>query len=227
MSRVTTKNYYLQAFHKIETQDKNTWNWAAFFLGQTWMLFRKMYLYSFLIMTADTVLYMYLRSITNFSTDETQRPLSAIFVMFLYIALTRIIFGAYGNRIYYRLVKSRIRSGYHLLKEYRPTTISAALLSFFFPLFIFVIGGIYKMADYINFTSSISSNSSKSFEVNEESISAYLTPSYHDGTANNIAKCIAILLTLLFPFLIKYTVQSTISSQYQKIQQNIMNQSNY
>ncbi len=39
--------YYEKAFDRLDKTGKHTWNWAAFFGGITWLLYRKMYLYAF------------------------------------------------------------------------------------------------------------------------------------------------------------------------------------
>ncbi|WP_457638579.1 DUF2628 domain-containing protein, partial [Persephonella sp.] len=42
-------DYHIEKFKKFEeTGGALSWNWAAFFLGIVWMLYRKMYLYGVL-----------------------------------------------------------------------------------------------------------------------------------------------------------------------------------
>ena len=45
--------YYEKAFSRLEETGKHTWNWAAFFGGITWLLYRKTYLYAI----AFTIMY--------------------------------------------------------------------------------------------------------------------------------------------------------------------------
>lgn len=51
--------YYMDKFEYMELYDtKTSWNWAAFFFGPFWMVYRKMYLNTAIILTIMVVLNM-------------------------------------------------------------------------------------------------------------------------------------------------------------------------
>ena len=48
--------YYLLKWRLMaETYSKTSWNWAAFLLGGWWMVYRKMYLYTFLLLLSSLI----------------------------------------------------------------------------------------------------------------------------------------------------------------------------
>lgn len=49
ISSESRAEYYEKAFDRLEKTGKHTWNWAAFFGGITWLLYRRMYLYAFVL----------------------------------------------------------------------------------------------------------------------------------------------------------------------------------
>ena len=122
------EQYYIDAFEKLDAVGKNTWNWAAFFFGPSWMAYRKMYAYSFiaLLLTYSFVWTMI-------------APLFAFtpFIPFGAMSgggpfLAHILFGLFGNALYYQVVKKRIARGYHLVENFRPTSIPCGLSYGFF-----------------------------------------------------------------------------------------------
>lgn len=81
----TGKEYYVKARHRIKK-----WNWAAFFLGNLWLLYRKMYLFGF-----SYLLFSYL---IDFFLPESY-----------IILIIGIIFGFIGNSIYLKFVEKKIQ----------------------------------------------------------------------------------------------------------------------
>ncbi len=252
MARFTKEDYYFQVFKKIEIQNENTWNWPAFFFGEYWMLFRKMYLYSFLTGIVDLLITAFLLS-ALISLKSNPESFSAIHWITLIVhILIKIMLGMYGNRLYYRVVKNRIHKGYHLLRKYRPTTFSALLICWimlssflliprvydiankeiFYGLrYLFLlIPGVYSLADYITYRSSAQPDPSESLEVDKKNVLAYLSRSNRDGIANNIVKILFIFLAFLSFFTLIYLSKSAtnkqIANQMQKIEQEVFSSSN-
>ncbi len=237
MSSFSTKDYYVQAFNKLETQNKDTWNWAAFFFPGAWMLFRKMYLYFFAAVTFNIFALLslsFVQSLLNLDPNSflgyslpipsLQTPVSVLYIiLFLVYSLTfSLIFGKYANRIYYRIVKKRIQQGYHLLEHFRPTSYSAVIFIHLIPISSYLVPMLYGIADYINKRSLILPTSEEAFEVNESNIRNYLTRSKKDAFANNVAKFILLFLSLsVFIYQISKTV-SKIQNETQKDIQNIV-----
>ena len=195
--------YYVKAFNRLDKTGKHTWNWSAFFGGITWMLYRKMYLYAFVL----TIVYLgmdlclienaaHWKGIDGSVSMELIRQIEPIIprmcLMFLMFCLrdiyhelahhlvngwasfenweiwtiavfaafviSRVCLGYFGNSLYYRIVKKRVREGYHLADGFSPTSILSCFGSLFFLLGL------------------VSPSSSEIYTVNRESIRAYLNP---------------------------------------------------
>jgi len=145
------EEYYVKAFKRLNETGKNTWNWAAFLFGPAWMLYRKMYLYG-------TIFYMIFGTIQNVVVST-----GSVFLAFFFSLGIRILYGYFGNSLYYRIVKKRIRQGYHLLDRYSPTSISAVVP---------ILGLLVCFADWISCDSQLKTK----FEdkIDEKTIRAYL-----------------------------------------------------
>lgn len=143
--------YYVKAFKRLDETGKNTWNWAAFLFGPAWMLYRKMYLYG-------TIFYMIFGTIQNVVVST-----GSVFLAFFFVLGIRILYGYFGNSLYYRIVKERIRQGYHLLDRYSPTSIPAAI-----PIF----GLLACFADWISCDSQLRTKFEE--KIDEKTIRAYL-----------------------------------------------------
>jgi len=99
-------DYYIPRFRKFEeTGGALSWNWAAFFLGIMWMLYRKMYLYSLLVFAISGFIGIVIALVSP------QNIFLAIGVQ-LWIMVG---FGAFGNYLYYIFVKKQIE---HLKQLY-------------------------------------------------------------------------------------------------------------
>ncbi|MBQ3565497.1 MAG: DUF2628 domain-containing protein [Alphaproteobacteria bacterium] len=104
------EDYYVEAFHKLEKENENSWNFGAAIGGTAWLIYRKMYAYAFLFTLLDifTIFMMNMVAGENFGH-----------VYFLIAFPIRVfVFGHYGNRVYYEIVKEKISKGYHLLEKY-------------------------------------------------------------------------------------------------------------
>ena len=143
--------YYTEAFKRLDETEKNTWNWAAFFFGSSWLFYRKMYLCGFII-------FMIERFIVRFMSDNNM-----IFPLFVFLGL-RLLWGYFGNAWYYDVVKARIGKGYHLLDKYSPTSFTSGISSF--------LGFLVCWADQISLKKQLKTETE--YKVNEETIRAYL-----------------------------------------------------
>lgn len=95
--------YYKENFEKINvTGNKKTWNWAAFFLGINWFLYRKMYIQTAKLLLASIAI----------GVISAIIPYSSIL---LGLGLS-IVVGMYGNSVYLDHVNSKLdeinRMGY-------------------------------------------------------------------------------------------------------------------
>lgn len=185
MSKVSRAEYYEKAFELLEKEHKRTWNWAALFLSSFWLLYRKMYLYSFIycifsliaatLAKADNIVFITLSVVINLTIS-------------LYL-------GYYGNDLYYRIIKKRISKGYHLLNKYSPTSIPSCLLICF-------SGGIVSFADYISRKLQLRGCTDKKTNIDNESIRNYLNPNRKNHRIVKIANiliCFMITFILLVP----------------------------
>ena len=120
-------DYYLKAFDKLEKTGENTFNNAAAYFGCAWMLYRKMYFYAIIASIFQVALTRVLsfvgRTITFFGDTGTGSFIGIIIGFVISIRL----FGVYGNRLYYNVVKTRISENYHTLESYQATTLPLAL----------------------------------------------------------------------------------------------------
>ena len=89
------RGYYLAKFALFDQQGsglKASWNWAAFFFGWTWALYRKMYLWFFVLLGV------------SFLSDQIGiQGLSATVLLVLWIGFT-----VYANSLYHNTIKNRI-----------------------------------------------------------------------------------------------------------------------
>lgn len=109
------KAYYIPRFRQIARTGAGGWNWAAFFFGPYWLLYRRMYLSGSLLLLLDTV-YTFLESIamtrlgmdtSSFSTidvttlDRSQQfYLLSIFLITVIMLVIRILIARFANRFY-------------------------------------------------------------------------------------------------------------------------------
>lgn len=86
------KNFssYKRKWEKLKENKKASWNWAAFFLGPLWAIYRKMYLVAFLYFLASSVL-------------EMIPVLGSLLAIVIWI-----LFSVYAHYLYYRFVKNKI-----------------------------------------------------------------------------------------------------------------------
>ncbi len=99
-------DYYLKAFDKLEKTGENTINNAAAYIFLAWMLYRKMYFYAiiaFIFQLCFTKLLKFIgQTITFFGDAETGAAIGLTTGLIICIRL----FGIYGNKLYYNVVKS-------------------------------------------------------------------------------------------------------------------------
>ncbi len=118
--------YYLPRFVKMSrTGKKTSWNWSAFLLGHTWLLYRKNLLWGWLCFAFLTVIdFFYTKAYEPLMVQFEQfAQLPSTFTMpenarFLYLILmitsvvmlaVQVILGLYGNWIYMQNVLNKAR----------------------------------------------------------------------------------------------------------------------
>lgn len=90
------KEFYNQKWKKSKNpQTSSSWNWPAFFFGPLWLAYRKMYLFSFL--------YMFAYLIVDWLIVSELFGYGLSFV-------TMVLFGLFGNAVYYRHAKKAVQS---------------------------------------------------------------------------------------------------------------------
>jgi hypothetical protein len=112
-------DYYLTAFEKLEKEKSHTWNFAAFFLGSDWLLYKKMYFGYTIAFVINYMIYVPIRAVIHVILEATyglnwlplhiegMKVLSFLFAKLL----MNILMGKYVNYFYYENVKKKIRSG--------------------------------------------------------------------------------------------------------------------
>lgn len=129
--------YYIPRFLRLSQKQSGGWNWAAFLLGQWWLIYRKQYFWGILLFVFQTVLdllavFMWKDVPANATMMEIteivlQNPLSIPWAIAYYGYLfTRIFLGFRGNRLYLRHCQSKIRR----LREKTPDLSAAELASY-------------------------------------------------------------------------------------------------
>lgn len=104
MSKDSRAGYYEKAFRDLEEFNVNTWNWAAFFFGIVWMLYRKMYLHAVIAGCTFTS--------CIFVLDATgMKKCSIDAISLLLVIAFQLYLGACGNLLYYDTVKAKIHKG--------------------------------------------------------------------------------------------------------------------
>lgn len=107
-------DYYQQKWAILEEGNgKIAWNWAAFFLGAAWLLYRRMYRYAFCFL--GLVLIGDLATVLFGLPDAASRGLS--------IGMG-VVMGWHGNAIYLRHVQSRLQK---IQSEHRPSDVERQL----------------------------------------------------------------------------------------------------
>jgi hypothetical protein len=82
-------DFYMKAW-----QTNKLWNWASFFLGILWMLFRKMYLYSFIFLISFHAIFYLFRY--------------NLMLRVILVVVTWILLGIFGNALYKHHVERKI-----------------------------------------------------------------------------------------------------------------------
>ena len=137
-------DYYLTEFSKIR-EGKRSWNWSAFFFCHIWLMYRKMYTFSFasfcvffsliILLFAPVILYVPCREIFfDFRT-----------YLFLFFAICFAIFhGLFGNRLYYfHLQKKKLDPAY----KFQPISILLATLYLIFSMLYILVPLILRGSD--------------------------------------------------------------------------------
>jgi hypothetical protein len=163
--------YYVSAFKKID-DGKRTWNWAAFSGSFCWLTYRKMYffaLFCFLSTFSPCCLFL--------GKDEA--------LLFSFVA-SGIFLGAFGNNIYYGVIKRRIKSGWHLNEKYRGT--SPVLLYLSVTLFGAIAALVIWIRDKISLKKILETKSSFNTDPSEENIMTVVSSKAEEHYLNKFRK---------------------------------------
>lgn len=176
--------YYKQKWeHQNPDHSFTSWNWAAFFFPFYWMVFRKMYLYSFLFLLASIFGFLF--------------PIGIIL---------HCLVGAYGNYLYFKTCNLRIRTASQYsnddaityLNKRGGTSLIGVIISIVAILMVygFIILSVILYANYSNTNSAESQNTydvvSENKEIivtapidykqeTEKGIDLYLVDNYNDS----------------------------------------------
>ena len=195
--------YYSAVFRFEGSREKHVWNWPAFFLANIWGLYRKMYLYTFAAGVISFVALAIINKVFQSGGYLIYGILSLIYMIF---------WGYFGNSLYYRHVKKKISAGYHLMKKYKCTSASLAVLSFFASgvpavalIWIIFLPGAC-LADYLKKNSDLAklTDSEKDFDINEKNIRRYLNYDRENHTPGKVITVLANIVNCVFTLLVAF-----------------------
>ena len=104
-------------FLNTDTQEKNIWNWNAFFFGPLWLAKRGFDLDP-LIFISILHLFLGLVTFSSLRSGDFSSASACATILFAFM----IFFGYFGNRIYAFFVKHAVSFGLPLLDKYRDAT---------------------------------------------------------------------------------------------------------
>ncbi len=134
----------MRAFKQLDEANQCEFNCAAAAFGPFWMLYRKMYLLSLLVVLSLSINYLFFfKAIVSFNYFLKSNSQVKIIGWLLYQIASTYIYGRYGNRLYYRCVKEKVSQGYHLTKGISATMSSGVivLIAIFLPVLAFWLSG--------------------------------------------------------------------------------------
>lgn len=131
-------DYYLNKWKLMELKNsKISWNWAGFFLVGFWMLYRKMYLYFFILLLTYIVFNII------FSIGIYYSSIFTIFSALLTFVIIPIFVGLFGNYLYAKDVYRKLKSFKSISTEEKDLERIALLkggISWVAPLFFMFFG---------------------------------------------------------------------------------------
>ena len=114
-------NYYKEAFQKSNF----TFNWAACIFVHDWMIYRRMWFSALACLIISGILVYGINSLCPNSK----------YCYWLVSLIGHLLFGFFGNSIYKAELKWKVKQGFHLSKNFNPTSLRSLV-------FISVIGGV-------------------------------------------------------------------------------------
>ncbi|MBO7454434.1 MAG: DUF2628 domain-containing protein [Alphaproteobacteria bacterium] len=102
--------YYQQVFDRLEKENKITFNFAAGFFPILWLVYRKMYGWAILFVLAGFGIRKVLYTLYTSSSSRN--------VGYIFLLISVVGFGFFGNTLYYKHVKSKIAKGYAEIANY-------------------------------------------------------------------------------------------------------------
>lgn len=142
--------YYEKAFSRIMNNEKIVWNTAAFFWVYNWLYYRKMYLNSFLYIVVFLISFVTMMMLFSVTQEPGKLNFSFMFLIIsaLFLSL-HIGTGLFGNYLYYKHLRKKIRKGYYRLRYLNNTDSFTFLFSIPIPMIGFITGPIIAFSDYI------------------------------------------------------------------------------
>jgi hypothetical protein len=167
-------NYYLSVMNDLSAGKKFRWNWGAFVGGPLWLAYRKMYLYSFVCLM---LIVLFVIGIIPFDQEvrfdaASDAPKRLLLLSQLFLS---IFFGFWGNNLYYRSIRKKIKEGYHVCKEYKSTNI---LIVYCFVLF-FILMPIGYLRDKARVKKSLGEAGNFNADFSDKNVESVTSASSH------------------------------------------------
>ncbi len=133
-SGVAETEYYTRVFTKMGEHGWVSWNWCAFFFGNVWIFYRRMYLFFLVVLGIGMIIPPFIMRFAVSIVDKADYLATVL----LHVA-PRILLGLFGNKLYYFHLKRQVQSGYDALDE------KSVDSGFFLAVIIFGMGSSFML----------------------------------------------------------------------------------
>lgn len=179
------EEYYIQVFNRLEKESKHTWNWAAFFFSTAWMRYRKMFVAAVLCGIASFLLKLSVVVGILFIPEQLDLLQACVLILLTQIFCS-ILYGYFGNYLYYLHAKSLISMGFHLVDKYRCTSVLA------------IFGGWWSvpafwLADFLAHKEHFSKNKLTDNEFVEKNVKKFLRCTHKNHKYGRVAELVACI----------------------------------
>ena len=154
-------SYYLKVFKQLDETNQCEFNWSAAIFGPFWALYRKIYLGALPILISVpinvifafdflVVVYKFMQRISGqgISAYKMAKELNCFFYIggafLIYQIVSILLYGKYGNKLYYKQIKKKISQGYHQVEN-----ISATISPFVIVLILVSLPILSSYAHYV------------------------------------------------------------------------------
>lgn len=199
------EEYYIEAFRKLD-EGIDSWNWAGFFLGCSFLAYRKAYWSALLITTIEIVLAFFVTIALIVFSDINDIWWSTIAILVCFDLFSRCFVGYFGNRIYYRSLKKKVRSGYHVTSNFYPVASTFIFVGIFENLssdvvFLnFILIPLFWFFDYASKYVYFRTHtvSEEDITLTEKNICNYLGFNKPEGSKQKVISYISMVALLVF-----------------------------